>query len=203
MFFFENCCEHNYILCVLVPLKKKLIQSWQKMGMIWGISTARPVGWDGKRGLAGNSVLLGQRTVEEICVQQLGVQKMSGQGHGFFMIGSTWWIMMHLYFPAKQMYQTAEWSAVALMVHKRLEEPTQNNIFFIFFPRQLVRNISQPGFSGFHRIWCQQTWSQPLKPRRRSHPWDGSRQHHLTLGPKGYWGNAKFSRLAAMLLALS
>ena len=96
--FFLKIVVNTIILCVLVPLKKKLIQSWQKMGVIWGAhlcgiwswNPARPVGWDGKRGLAGNSVLLGQRTVEEICVQQLGVQKMSGQGHGFFMIGSTW-----------------------------------------------------------------------------------------------------------------
>ena len=54
--------------------------------------------------------------------------KMSDLGHGFFMIGSTWctWCTFVL---AKQVYQTAEWSAVALMVHKRLEGPTQNKIF--------------------------------------------------------------------------
>ncbi len=40
----------------------------------WDLSreNARPFGWNGKRGLVGHYVLLGQRTVEEICVQQLG-----------------------------------------------------------------------------------------------------------------------------------
>ena len=90
---------------------------------------------------------------------------MSDLGHGFFMIGSTWctWCTFVL---AKQVYQTAEWSAVALMVHKRLEGPTQNKIFSKTIGPQHIAT----GFSGFHRIWCVGNVESTIETQEKESP---------------------------------
>lgn len=199
--FFLKIVVNTTILCILVVVKEKPdFQAGKKWEWYEGpISPARPVGWDGKRGLAGNSVLLGQRTVEEICVQKLGEDEDVRFRTWIFHDWKHLMHMMHFCFSQAGVPDCRVVSSCTYGSQKTGRANSKQDIF-------------QDNWSATYRNWVFQdfigfgalaTWSQPLKPRRRSHPWDGSRQHHLTPGPKGYWGNAEFSRLAAMLLALS